>query len=95
MPWIVVKPRAPYRVGYNIKPRFTLSHDKRFAACVCPCAQVMVQDVSTKQSPVVDPPRRSSTIDTTRESPVVETPRRSSTLPTPSSRGKQRTESRY
>ena len=31
------------------------------------------------ESPVVDPPRRSSTIDTTMESPLVETPRRSST----------------
>ena len=39
----------------------------------------IVTDISTKQSPVVDPPRRSSTIDTTTESPVVETPRRSST----------------
>ena len=36
-------------------------------------------DISTRQSPVVDPPRRLSTIDTTTESPVVETPRRSST----------------
>ena len=41
--------------------------------------QGMVQDISTRQSPVVDPPRRSSTIDTPMESPVVETPRRSST----------------
>ena len=39
----------------------------------------MVTDTSTRQSPVVDLPRRSSTIDTTTESPVVETPRRSST----------------
>ena len=39
-------------------------------------------DMSTRQSPVVDPPRRSSTIDTTTESPVVETPRRSSTIDT-------------
>ena len=37
----------------------------------------MVTDISTKQSPVVDPPRRSSTIDMITESPVVETPRRS------------------
>ena len=42
-------------------------------------AQDMVQDRATRQSPVVDPPRRSSTIDTTMESPMVETPRRSST----------------
>ena len=41
--------------------------------------QTMVTDISSKQSPVVDPPRRSSTIDTTTESPVVETPRQSST----------------
>ena len=39
----------------------------------------IVTDISTRQSPVVDPPRRSSTIDTTTDSPVVETPRRSST----------------
>ena len=44
----------------------------------------MVTEKSTKQSPVVDPPRRSSTIDmvtekSTKQSPVVETPRRSST----------------
>ena len=32
----------------------------------------MVAEISTRQSPVVDPPRRSSTIDMTTESPVVE-----------------------
>ena len=60
---------------------FTLSHDKRFAACVCSWplqktvlqasghTQGMVQDISTRQSPVVDPPRRSSTIDTTKGIP--------------------------
>ena len=36
-------------------------------------------EISSRQSLVVDPPRRSSTIDTTMESPVVETPRRLST----------------
>ena len=40
--------------------------------------QDMVQDRANRQSPVVDPPRRSSTIHTTMESTVVETPRRSS-----------------
>ena len=41
--------------------------------------QTMMTDISTRQSPDVDPPRRSSTIDTTTESPVAKTPRRSST----------------
>ena len=45
--------------------------------------QGMVQHISTRQSPVVDPPRRSSTNDTTMESPVVDPPRRSSTIDTP------------
>ena len=39
----------------------------------------MMAEISTRHSPVVDPPRRSSTINMTTESPVVETPRRSST----------------
>ena len=42
-------------------------------------APAMVTEISTKQSPVVDPPRRSSTIDMITESPVVETPHQSST----------------
>ena len=45
--------------------------------------QDMVQDISTRQSPVVEPPRRSSTNNTTMESPVVDPPRRSSTIDTP------------
>ena len=48
-------------------------------------APAMVTERSTNQSPVVDPPRRSSTIDmvtekSTNQSPVVDPPRRSSTI---------------
>ena len=44
--------------------------------------QDMSQDGTTRQSPVVVTPRRSSTNDTTMESPVVDPPRRSSTIDT-------------
>ena len=43
-------------------------------------SQSMVQNGAVRQSPVVVPPRRSSTNDTTMESPVVDPPRRSSTI---------------